>query len=115
MASTNFSGVECTSSGLTNDSVDAHQQVTSREAREVLRKLAMSSLICSACSYLFLPFLMLGPSIIFTKSWSNAAFIGLMVERKGFTFSKSCGFRTPAFAADWLALFLKMSQPPKVR
>src|SRR5438132_5376821 len=96
----NFSGVECTSSGLTKDSVEPHQQVTRREAREVLRKLAMSSLICSACSYLFLPFLMLGPSIIFTKSCSKAAFMGLMVERKGFTFSRSCGFSTPAFAAD---------------
>src|ERR1700704_3017893 len=115
MASTNFSGVECTSSGLTNDSVEPHQQVTRRETREVLRKFAMSSLICSASSYLFLPFLMLGPSIIFTKSWSNAAFMGLMVERKGFTFSKSCGFKTPAFAADWYALSLKMSQPPKLR
>src|SRR5712692_9854650 len=41
--------------------------------------------------------------------------MGLMVERKGFTFSKSCGFRTPAFAADWYALSLKISQPPKVR
>src|SRR6267142_2557819 len=40
----NFSGVECTSSGLTKDSVEPHQQVTSREAREVLRKLAMLSL-----------------------------------------------------------------------
>src|SRR5438309_9126425 len=115
MASTNFSGVECTSSGLTNDSVDAHQQVTRREAREALRKLAMSSLICSAISYLFLPFLMFGPSIILTKSWSNAAFMGLMVERKGFTFSRSCGFKTPALAADWYALSLKISQPPNVR
>src|SRR5260370_20664676 len=115
MASTNFSGVECPSSGLTKDSVEPHQQVTSREAREVLRKSAMSSLICSASSYLFLPFLMFGPSMSFTKSWSNAAFIGLMVERKGFTFSRSCGLRTPAFAADWYALSLKMSQPPKVR
>ena len=101
MASTNFSGVECTASGLTNDSVEPHQQVTMRDTREVLRKFAMSSLIFSASSYLLLPFLMLGPSIIFTKSWSNAAFMGLMVERKGFTFSRSCGFRTPAFAADW--------------
>src|SRR5260370_42683245 len=66
--STNFSGVECPSSGLTNDSVEPHQQVTSREAREVFRKLAMSSLISSAISYLFLPFLMFGPSISFTKS-----------------------------------------------
>src|SRR2546430_6091968 len=115
IASTNFSGVECTSSGLTNDSVDAHQQVTSREAREALRKLAMSSLICSAISYLFLPFLMFGPSIILTKSWSNAAFMGLIVERKGFTFSRSCGFKTPALAADWYALSLKISQPPNVR
>src|SRR4029077_16844918 len=97
----NFSGVECTSSGLTNDSVEPHQQVTKRETREVLRKLAMSSLICSANSYLFLPFLMLGPSISFTKSRSKAAFMGLMVERNGFTFSKSCGFKTPALAADW--------------
>src|SRR5713226_9846687 len=111
----NFSGVESTSSRLTKDSVEPHQQVTSREAREVLRKLAMSSLICNASSYLFLPFLMLGPSISFTKSWSNAAFMGLIVERKGFTFSRSWGFRTPAFAADWYALSLKMSQPPKVR
>src|SRR5713101_8626335 len=101
IASMNFSGVECTSSGLTKDSVEPHQHVTRREARKVLRKLAMSSLICSASSYLFLPFLMFGPSINFTKSWSNAAFMGLMVERKGFTFSRSCGFRTPAFAADW--------------
>src|SRR5713226_5873192 len=41
--------------------------------------------------------------------------MGLIVERKGFTFSRSWGFRTPAFAADWYALSLKMSQPPKVR
>src|SRR6266853_146432 len=33
----NFSGVECTSSGLTKVSVEPHQQVTSREAREILR------------------------------------------------------------------------------
>src|SRR5260370_11131249 len=115
MASTNFSGVECTSSGFTKDSVEPHQQVTSREAREVLRKSAMSCLICSASSYLFLPFLMFGPSISFTKPWSTAAFMGLMVERNGFTFSRSCGLRTPAFAADWYALSLKMSQPPKAR
>src|SRR5467141_2397392 len=115
MASTNFSGVECTSSGFTNDSVEPHQQVTRRETREVLRKLSMSFLICNAISYLFLPFLMLGPSISFTKSRSNAAFMGLMVERNGFTFSRSCGFSTPAFAADWYALSLKISQPPKVR
>src|SRR2546425_13136757 len=56
-----------------NDSVEPHQQVTMRDTREVLRKFAMSSLIFSASSYLLLPFLMLGPSIIFTKSWSNAA------------------------------------------
>src|SRR5580700_10988953 len=107
MASTNFSGVECASLGFRKLSVDPHQQVTSREACEVFRKFAMSSLICSASSYLFLPFLMFGPSIIFTKSRSNAAFIGLMVERNGFTFSRSCGFRTPALAADWYALSLK--------
>src|SRR5258708_27934735 len=81
----NFSGVECTSSGLTKDSVEPHQQVTSREAREILRKLAMSSLICSASSYLFLPFLMLGPSISFTKFSSDAAFMGLSVDRNCFT------------------------------
>src|SRR5229473_3773958 len=115
MASANFSGVECTSSGFTKDSVEPHQQVTKRETREVLRKLAISSLICSASSYLFFPFLMFGPSISLTKSWSNAAFMGLMVERKGFTFSRSWGFKTPALAADWYALSLKISQPPKVR
>src|SRR5216683_1267929 len=38
-----------------------------------------------------------------------------MVERYGFTFSRSCGFNTPAFAADWYALSLKMSQPPNAR
>src|SRR5580704_15547127 len=38
-----------------------------------------------------------------------------MPERKVFTFSRSCGFSTPAFAADWYALSLKMSHPPKVK
>ena len=54
MASTNFSGVECTSSGRMNTSVEPHQQVTRREAREVFLKFAMSSLISRASSYLFL-------------------------------------------------------------
>src|SRR6267378_5907051 len=103
------------SSALTKVSVEPHQQVTKREAREVLRKLAISSLICKASSYLFFPFLMFGPSSSFTKSWSNAAFMGLMVERKGFTFSKSWGFKTPALAADWYALSLKISHPPNLR
>src|SRR5579864_3385380 len=67
MASTNFSGVECTSLGFRKLSVEPHQHVTSRDAREVFLKFAMSSLICSASSYLFLPFLMFGPSISFTK------------------------------------------------
>src|SRR5262245_10995515 len=68
MAATNFSGVEWTSSGVTKTSVEPHQQVTRRETRLVLRKLAMSSLIFRASSYLFLAFLMLGPSIFFTYS-----------------------------------------------
>jgi len=37
MPSTSFSGVECTSSGLMKTSVEAHQQVTSRETFFVLR------------------------------------------------------------------------------
>src|SRR5258708_31955446 len=86
MPSMNFSGVECTSSGLMNTSVEAHQQVTRRAAREVFLKLAMSSLICSASSYLFFAFLTYVPSSRFTYSLSNAAFIGLIFERNGFTF-----------------------------
>src|ERR1700758_178563 len=60
--SISFSGVECTSSGRINTSVEPHQQVTSRAALELLRKFAMSSLICSASSYLFLAFLTQVPS-----------------------------------------------------
>src|SRR5215470_17935091 len=75
IASTNFSGVECTSSGRMNTSVDPHQQVTSRETLFSFLKFAMSSLICSANSYLFLPFLTHVPSSLFTYSLSKAAFI----------------------------------------
>src|SRR5450755_392574 len=84
IASTNFSGVECTSSGFRKISVDPHQQVTIRETFFVFRKFAMSSLICSAHSYLFLPFFTFGPSSFLTYSGSNAAFIGLIPERNGF-------------------------------
>jgi len=42
IASTSFSGVECTSSGFTKDSVEPHQQ-SQRETREFFRKFAISS------------------------------------------------------------------------
>src|SRR6267154_1769347 len=87
MASTNFAGVECTSSGLMNTSVEPHQQVTSRETRLVLRKFSISSLICSARSYLLLPFFMYVPSNRLTYSRSKAAFIGEIPERNGASFS----------------------------
>src|SRR2546421_1383716 len=112
IASTNFSGVECTSSSLRNTSVDPHQHVTSRETRFSFLKLAISSLICSARSYLLLPFLTCVPSSLLTYSRSNAAFIGAIPERKGFTLSRSCELSTPALEAAWYALSLKMSQPP---
>src|SRR6266702_2534600 len=64
-----------------NTSVDPHQQVTSRDNRCVFLKLAMSSVICSASSYLFFAFLTYDPSNLFTYSRSNAAFIGRMPER----------------------------------
>src|SRR5260370_34052691 len=113
MASTNFSGVECTSSGLINTSLEPHQQVTKRDTRLVFRKFSMSSLICSARSYLLLPFLTYVPSSFFTYSRSNAAFIGAMPERNGLTFSRSCALSTPALLAAWYALSLKVCQPPK--
>src|ERR1700676_384893 len=115
MASTNFSGVACTSSCFRKISVDPHQQVTSRATRFVFRKFAMSSLICSASSYLFFPFLTLGPSSFFTYSGSNAAFIGFMPERNVLAFSRSCKLSTPALEADWKALSLKMSHPPNTK
>src|ERR1043166_5069433 len=68
IASTNFCGVECTSSGRINTSVEPHQQVTRRETRLLLRKLAISSLICKARSYLLLPFFTQLPSSFFTYS-----------------------------------------------
>jgi len=43
------------SSGFIYTSVEPHQHVTSRDTRLVLRKFSMSSLICSARSYLLLP------------------------------------------------------------
>src|SRR5579862_3854687 len=97
--SVSFSGVECTSSGRINTSVEPHQQVTRRAARELLRKFAISSLICSASSYLFLAFLTHVPSSLFTYSLSKAAFIGLILERNGFTFARCSGLNTPALAA----------------
>src|ERR1700733_9808773 len=101
IASTNFSGVECTSSAFRKISVEPHQHITRRETLLVFLKLAMSSLICSASSYLFFAFLTFGPSSFFTYSGSNAAFIGLIFERNGFTLARSSGLRTPAVAADW--------------
>src|ERR1700730_18028928 len=95
-----------------NTSVEPHQQVTRRDTRLLLRKFSMSSLICSARSYLFLPFLTYVPSSFFTYSRSNAAFIGVIPERNGLTFSRSCALSTPALLAAWYALSLKMSQPP---
>ena len=68
-----------------NTSVDPHQHVTSRETLFVFLKLAMSSLICSANSYLFFAFFTCVPSSLFTYSWSNAPFIGCMPERNVFT------------------------------
>src|SRR5579859_7818319 len=115
MPSINFSGVECTSSGLMKTSVEAHQQVTSRETFFVFRKFAMSSFSCSASSYLFFAFFTYVPSSRFTYSRSNAAFIGLIVFRKGLTFPKSSGVNTPAFAAASYASSLKRSQLPKTR
>src|SRR5215475_1087769 len=115
IASTSFSGVECTSSGRMNTSVEPHQQVTSRDAREVFLKFAISSLICSASSYLFLAFLTHVPSSLFTYSLSNAAFIGLILERNGLTLARCSGLNTPALAAASYALSLKMSHPPKTR
>src|SRR6202140_659196 len=112
MASTNFAGVQCTSSGLMNTSVEPHQQVTSRDTRSVFRKFSISSLICTARSYLLLPFLTCVPSSFLTYSRSNAAFIGVIPERNGFTLSRSCALSTPALLAAWYALSLKMSQPP---
>src|SRR6266566_587078 len=101
IASTNFSGVACISSGLMNTSVDPHQQVTSRDNRCVFLKLAMSSVICSASSYLFFAFLTYDPSNLFTYSRSNAAFIGRMPERNVLTFARCSELSTPAFAAAW--------------
>src|SRR6266403_5825265 len=98
-----------------NTSVEAHQQVTRRVAREVFLKSAMSSLICSASSYLFFAFLTYVPSSFFTYSLSKAAFIGLILERNGFTLARSSLLSTPAFEAAWYALSLKRSQPPKTR
>src|SRR5882762_4898086 len=86
MASTNFSGVECTSSGVTNDSVEPHQQVTRRETRDVFRKFAMSSLLCSASSHLFLPFLMLGPSSTLPKAGQTGALLGWTLKGKASPF-----------------------------
>ena len=43
---------------------------------------------------------MFGPSSFFTYSWSKAAFIGLIVDKNGFTFSRSCKLSTPALLAD---------------
>src|SRR5271169_2027172 len=101
MPARNFSGVECTSLGLRNVSVEPHQQVTRRVAPEDLRNFLMSSFSSSAHSYLFLPFLTFGPSINFTNFGSNAAFMGLILERKPLTFARSCRLSTPALAADW--------------
>ncbi len=75
----------------------------------------MSSFSCSARSYLFFAFLTYVPSSRFTYSRSNAAFIGLIFFRNGFTFSRSWKLSTPAFSAAWYASSLKRSQLPKTR
>src|SRR6266849_1532011 len=88
IASTNFSGVEWTSSGVRKISVEPHQAVTSREQRFFFLNSALSSLICNDRSYFVLPFLKFLPLIFFTYDWSKAAFIGLILERKDLTRSR---------------------------
>src|SRR5260221_903863 len=87
--------------------------MTMREQPCFFLNLAMSALICNAISYLFLPFLTFLPSSIFTYSRSNAAGIGLILERNVFTIARWCGSSTPAFAAASYELSGKISQPPK--
>src|SRR5215467_1703162 len=80
MPSRNFSGFECTSSGLMNTSVDPHQQVTRRDSRFAFLKCAISSLICSASPYLFVACLTCEPSSFFTRKESSSLAIDALDE-----------------------------------
>src|SRR5271157_320320 len=96
-------------------SVDAHQIMTSRSAPLDCLKSRMSSRSCSARSILFLPFLTLGPSSFLTQRLSKTASRGLILDRKGLTWSSSETSSTPALRAAEYMSSSKMSQPVKTR